>query len=211
MKFSGFMKLVLFSFICIFIGFAFIYSMKAQNAGNSEKLAFAREQAKEKELENIERLAIENDISRLKDKVISSENKIEENNDTEYTLIGHKKVTLEIAADNDSRATGLMHRTSMPENHGMIFIFDNPDFVNFWMKNVKISLDMIFISDSKIVKIYKNTLICKAEPCRLYSSNVVVDSVIELNGGFCEKNNIKEGDSIQFSKAIKNEFYKKSQ
>ena len=68
--------------------------------------------------------------------------------------IGKKTFTLEIADTDATQQKGLMFRDSMPENHGMIFVFGNEIVRNFWMKNTRIPLDIIYIaSDGTIVSI----------------------------------------------------------
>jgi len=69
---------------------------------------------------------------------------------------------------------------------------------------MKIPLDMLFNYHDKIAKIYKEVPVCEKDPCLVYSSIYKVDSVLELKAGFCDKYNIKEGDSLEFSQNIKN-------
>ena len=128
--------------------------------------------------------------------------------DVGYALLNNKKVALEIASDPHSREIGLMYRDSLAENKGMIFIFDKSDEVGFWMKNVRIPLDMLFVSHSKIVKVEKDVPICKNDPCSVYTSDAAVDSVIELKDGFCDKYNIKAGQTIEFSPNIQKQISK---
>ena len=111
-------------------------------------------------------------------------------------LINNKKITLEVADTDTKRQLGLMFRDSLDENQGMIFLFNKPREVSFWMKNVKIPLDMLFIYKNKVVKIYNMVPGCEDEPCDLYPSVYKIDYVIELNGGFCQKYNIKTGQDV---------------
>ena len=67
------------------------------------------------------------------------------------------------------------------------------------MKNVKIPLDMVFIYKDKVVKIYNMVPGCANDPCDIYPSKYKVDYVLELNGGFCLKNNIKPGQLVKLS------------
>ncbi|MBN2694501.1 DUF192 domain-containing protein [bacterium] len=105
-------------------------------------------------------------------------------------------IVAEIADDDEKRGFGLMYRDSLCENCGMLFIFDEIDFHYFWMKNTLIPLDMIFIDEEyKVVGIVK-----KAEPQTLISRFVKTPSkyVLEVNGGFCEKNGISVGDLVSW-------------
>ncbi len=98
------------------------------------------------------------------------------------------------------QAQGLMKVKFLPEDEGMLFIFSNEASRSFWMKNTYIPLDLIFISkDKKIVEIKSNFEPCfKGEKCPLYKSQQKAKYVLEVNGGFCEKYQIKEGDLLNF-------------
>lgn len=100
-------------------------------------------------------------------------------------------------ADNDyERAQGLMYRTELAENQGMLFIFPNEGIQSFYMKNTVLSLDMIFInSDLEIVTIHKKT-----EPYSEESkpSTKPAQYVLETIAGYTDKYNIKVGDKIVF-------------
>ncbi len=123
-------------------------------------------------------------------------------NDSDYATIKNKKVFLNSADTEEKKLNGLMYIDNLPENHGMVFLFEKLDYRTFWMKNMKIPLDILFIKNDKIVKIYKEVPVCRYEPCEFYKSKYKIDSVIELKSGFCAKYNIKTGDKIKFSKSI---------
>jgi len=91
---------------------------------------------------------------------------------------------------------GLMHRKSMPADHGMIFVFPDERERSFWMKNTLIPLDMIFISaDREIVGIVAN-----AEPETLTGRGVPVPSqfVLEIGGGLAAQRGILAGQRVEF-------------
>ncbi|MDD3150464.1 MAG: DUF192 domain-containing protein [Candidatus Gastranaerophilales bacterium] len=111
-------------------------------------------------------------------------------------IINNQHFYLEEAISLEQKALGLMYRNNLPLNEGMIFKYSPPEEVGFWMKNMKISLDILFIFNEKIVKINRNTLVCKKNPCKIYYSDTKIDSVIELNAGICDKFNIKKGQPI---------------
>jgi len=107
---------------------------------------------------------------------------------------------VEIADTGIKRTVGLMNRTHLPENSGMLFIFDSETTASFWMKNTLIELDMIFIStDKKIVNIKRDAQPCKTLDCETYKSENPVKYVLEINGGLADKLGIKEGNSIQIN------------
>lgn len=123
--------------------------------------------------------------------------------DKNFAIFNDKRIFLEIADTEEKKQLGLMFRENLAEDQGMIFLFDKPDYANFWMKNVKIPLDILFIYKNKVVKMYNMIPGCKQDPCDIYPSEYIVDSVIELKGGFCQKNNIKTGQTVKLSDDIK--------
>ena len=106
------------------------------------------------------------------------------------------KINVEIADDSNERAEGLMHREKLGENNGMLFVFGNEDFQTFWMKNTLMPLDMIFIDKNFEIVEIRHAVPCKEMPCTLYSASKPVKFVLEVNGNFTLKNNIKTGDKI---------------
>lgn len=106
-------------------------------------------------------------------------------------------IDVEIADNDQKTAQGLMYRNSMPENAGMLFLMDSERMQGFWMKNTYIPLDMIFVnSQMEIVTIHRNTTPMKESS---YFSTAPALYVVEVNAGFCHKNNINELDKIDFS------------
>ena len=106
------------------------------------------------------------------------------------------KIDIQIANSDFDRELGLMFRKQMEENKGMLFIFPEEARQSFWMRNTLISLDMIFVNGiNKIVTIHKNTQTLSDQS---YPSTAPAKYVIEVNGGYCSKHNINEGDKINF-------------
>ncbi len=112
-------------------------------------------------------------------------------------FINNHKFIVELALTEKEHESGLMFRKSIPEDYGMLFVYEDIDVRYFWMKNTLIYLDIIYIdSDGIIQKIYHNVEPCKQEPCKLYSSDVKIKYVLELNGNTCKKMKIKTGDKV---------------
>ena len=89
--------------------------------------------------------------------------------------------TVEVARTPDEQAKGLMGRTGLPKEGGMLFPFDPPKIATFWMKNTLIPLDMIFIrADGTIDRIAENTV---PESLAPVASGGEVKAVLELAGG----------------------------
>ncbi|MBR8830881.1 MAG: hypothetical protein N5P05_000195 [Chroococcopsis gigantea SAG 12.99] len=105
-------------------------------------------------------------------------------------------IELEVARTPEQQETGLMYRTSLPRNRGMLFPFPSPRITRFWMKNVYIPLDMVFLKDGQIKEILANVPPCKADPCPVYGTDGLVDAVIELSGGRAGELGLKPGDRI---------------
>jgi uncharacterized membrane protein (UPF0127 family) len=126
-----------------------------------------------------------------------------------YTVNQPKKVkikeieiSVEIADTMLKRAQGLMFRESLPENSGMLFIFQKKGVYPFWMANTKIPLDIIWIDENlKIVYISENTPSCKKSGvaqslCTQYNPKVPALYVLEINANWCKKNRVGVGDSV---------------
>ena len=116
---------------------------------------------------------------------------------TAQTTLGGEVIQLEVARTPQQQQMGLMYRTSLPDNRGMLFSFSPPRVVGFWMKNCKISLDMIFIRNGIIQGIQVSAPPCTAEPFPTYGPNVPVDQVIELRGGLTQELGVKPGDRVE--------------
>ncbi len=106
-------------------------------------------------------------------------------------------IDIEIADNDQKTAQGLMYRSSMPKNAGMLFLMPSEGTQGFWMRNTYISLDMIFVnSNMEIVTIHANTTPMNENS---YLSTAPALYVVEVNAGFCRLNNIKEGDIIAYT------------
>ncbi len=109
------------------------------------------------------------------------------------------KIDIQIADTEFDRQLGLMFRKNMEENQGMLFIFPVAEVQSFWMRNTLISLDMIFINeDKKIITIHKNTVKLSDNS---YTSTGPAKYVLEVNAGYTNKFNIKEGDHVNWERS----------
>lgn len=111
-------------------------------------------------------------------------------------IIGNEKIELEVAKTPEQQELGLMYRQSLDKNRGMLFSFSPARQVGFWMKNVVIPLDMVFIQNGKIKAIANNVPPCSVDPCPVYAPNTLVDTVIELKNGRAKELGLKIDDSI---------------
>lgn len=102
--------------------------------------------------------------------------------------------TVEVAASSMEQAKGLMFRTELADNAGMIFPFPQPKPASFWMKNTVIPLDIIFVRpNGTIESIAENTVPYSTVPVE---SGEVVGAVLELRGGLTSELGIQAGNTV---------------
>lgn len=115
------------------------------------------------------------------------------------TLRGHS-ISVEIADTPAEQSHGLMDRTAMAADHGMLFVFPDAEPRTFWMKNTLIPLDMLFFDDARrLVAIHERVPPCTADPCPLYASVEPARYVLELNAGTAARLGVRKGDAFTFS------------
>ena len=114
--------------------------------------------------------------------------------------VADQVIQLEVAHTPEQQEIGLMNRTDLPNDRGMVFPFEPPRRVGFWMKNTLIPLDMVFLLKGKVQSISSNVPPCKADPCPIYGPNALVDQVIELRAGRAMELGIKQGDRVTVQK-----------
>ena len=108
---------------------------------------------------------------------------------------GEAQFSVSVADDAAERARGLMHVETMPRSSGMLFVFDPPRAVAFWMKNTLIPLDMIFTDRTgRIQHIHSNAIPHDETPI---PGGAGVYTVLEINGGLSERFGMKVGDALQ--------------
>jgi uncharacterized membrane protein (UPF0127 family) len=111
-----------------------------------------------------------------------------------------RELEVEIASTDAQRKVGLMNRTSLDENKGMLFAFDRQGYLYFWMKNTLIPLDMVFIGEDGYVRhIAKNSQPCTGKTdaaCPKISSEQPAKFVLEVNAGMADKWGLSNGDKV---------------
>lgn len=94
-----------------------------------------------------------------------------------------------------ARAQGLMHVQRMPQRQGMLFIYERPQRLVFWMRNTLIPLDMIFVDPTgEIAKIHPNAIPLDETPVE---GGEGLSHVLEINGGLAARYGIKAGDVLR--------------
>jgi len=112
-------------------------------------------------------------------------------------MVGSATVYAEAADTPTKREMGLMNRTRLNEDSGMLFIFPAQEQQSFWMKNMRIPLDIVFITaDKHVLEIYASVPPCTGDPCALYTSSAPIKYVLEVNSGFSARNGIASGDPV---------------
>lgn len=110
---------------------------------------------------------------------------------------GSVLLDVEIADSPEQQARGLMHRTELADDAGMVFIFFEETSGPFYMLNTLIPLSIAFFdAEGKIVRILDMEP-CEAEPCELYDPQTAYVGALEVNQGAFESWGIQEGDSVR--------------
>ena len=125
-------------------------------------------------------------------------------NKQKIVKINDVEIMVDIADTPEKRSKGLSGRESLNEKEGMLFVFDNKNETPiFWMKNMFISIDIIWINDGKIVQVDKNIKTPEKdisdEKLTRYSPQSPVSHVLEVNSGFSDKYEFKVGNSVDLS------------
>ncbi|MBE9112881.1 DUF192 domain-containing protein [Nodosilinea sp. LEGE 07298] len=116
---------------------------------------------------------------------------------TAVTTLGGEDIFLEVATTPQQQAMGLMYRDPLPDDRGMLFPLGRPRPVSFWMKNVPVPLDMVFVYQGQIAAIAAEVPPCTAEPCPTYGpGGQLIDQVIELRAGRAAELGLAAGDEV---------------
>lgn len=115
----------------------------------------------------------------------------------QFILPQGEKINLEVAETPEQQMMGLMYRPALPDERGMLFVFPSAQPLRFWMKNVPVALDMVFLHKGEIKYIQTSAPPCKTEPCPTYGPDVPIDQVIELRSNRATELNLQIGDRIE--------------
>jgi hypothetical protein len=108
-------------------------------------------------------------------------------------------VSVEVVADDELRAQGLMYRDSLRPGTGMLFLFKEDGDHAFWMKNTLIPLDMVWIDvNQKVVAVKYNVPPCRVQNCPSYPPGVKSRYVLEVAGGVAQAHGIVAGSQLRF-------------
>jgi uncharacterized membrane protein (UPF0127 family) len=106
-----------------------------------------------------------------------------------------------IANEIDEISKGLMYVKNLDIDKGMLFVYETPKIVTYWMKNVLIPLDIVFIDENyKIINIEEANVeynISNNKDFQRYNSLLPIKYVVEINQGLCKKYDIKSGTNVE--------------
>jgi uncharacterized protein len=105
---------------------------------------------------------------------------------------------VKIAKTDQEKQIGLSSTKRLPQNEGMLFLFSNPGYYSFWMKEMKFPIDIIYINGNKVTTIIKNAMPpSDSVSLTTYQPREKSDKVLEVNAGLADKYNIQEGSVIK--------------
>jgi len=116
--------------------------------------------------------------------------------------LGGRQYTVELALSHPARMRGLMFREALPQDHGMLFVFEREQPLAFWMKNTLIPLDILYFDDSlRLVSISADTPPCRTPYCPNYPSARPARYVLELNAGHAQALQLEPGAVLRIDTA----------
>ena len=121
--------------------------------------------------------------------------------DTKAVTVGTEELSLFVADEPHERVRGLMNVESLEDGDGMLFLFEKPQEVTFWNKNLLLSLDVIWVRGGVVIGIDSLFPESAAGIQYIYSKGVI-DSVIEVPQGWGEQKGITVGDGVSFPQRI---------
>jgi uncharacterized membrane protein (UPF0127 family) len=130
-----------------------------------------------------------------------SGNSVEDFRRRRVTLPDGTVVRAEVMQDPTDMARGMMFRKEFPEGDAMLFIHERPDQHQYWMYQVEVPLDIIWMdARGNVVEVVENAQPCKtaASQCPQYGGSKPAQVVLELPGGYGRKHGVAVGQRIQF-------------
>jgi uncharacterized membrane protein (UPF0127 family) len=123
--------------------------------------------------------------------------------DEHWVQLKGKRFVVEIADDDAERERGLMFRTEMASDHGMLFVHDAEDIQSYWMKNTRIPLDIIYFDhDRKLVSVAHAPPCTLGDRCPPFPSDGPALYVLELNAGTADAIGARSGDVLELDPGI---------
>jgi len=110
-----------------------------------------------------------------------------------------RTLTVEVMVEDADRAMGLMFRPSLPEDRGMLFVFERLDFHGIWMKNCRFPIDIVWLDEERrVVHVADSVPFCEKDPCPVYSPMQAALYVVEMGAGQARRAGITVGSVLEF-------------
>ncbi len=124
---------------------------------------------------------------------------IEKSIDHEYgrrsIKIADETISVYLAESEEEKRLGLSIFEELEADRGMLFEYDQPGKPAFWMKDMSFDIDMVWIRNDIIVGITPN--VSRYSQSARYIPEQEIDTVLEVNAGYCKRNKIEVGDSVE--------------
>ncbi len=115
-----------------------------------------------------------------------------------YVDIGGHRIRVEVVEDVSLQQLGLMFRTELAEDAGMLFIYPGEGYLSFWMQNTRIPLDIIYFdAQLRLVTIINSAQPCRVQRCPTYPATRPAMYVLEVNGGLAKQWGLEPGDELK--------------
>jgi uncharacterized protein len=116
----------------------------------------------------------------------------------QWVIIGGEQFRVEVARTVDEQARGLMRRHSLAPDAGMLFVYEEPQWLAFWMFDTHIALDILYFdARQRLVNLHQDVPPCRSRPCAVYPSDAPAQYVLELNAGTAARLGVQVGDRLQ--------------
>jgi uncharacterized membrane protein (UPF0127 family) len=116
-----------------------------------------------------------------------------------HIMIGGILLSVELAKTPAAQQKGLSGKPSLPNDHGMLFVFDHQDYWGFWMVEMNFPLDIIWFNSSRqVVFIERDLAPCTPQSCPVFTPNAKALYVLEVNAGFVDAHQITFGSTFTF-------------
>lgn len=120
-----------------------------------------------------------------------------------WVELGGERFSVEIARTPQEQARGLMFREHLPDDRGMLFVYERPAPQRFWMKNTRIPLDILYFdSKRRLINLHTGQP-CRADPCATYPSSGPAQYVLELNAGKAGELGLESGAVLTLSPELR--------
>ncbi len=118
---------------------------------------------------------------------------------TEKTVrIGNASLAVEVADTLASQTRGLSGRETLAQDRGMLFVYDDVEVRNFWMKDMRFPLDVLWIADNKVAGMEEHIPFESEDGSVVrFKSDVSADMVLEVNSGWIAEHGVKTGDAVK--------------